>query len=407
MSSPLSLSCLLILFITSPSMSTPTSSSKSSLDPNQTKALESLNIPTSTDPCSEPSFHNVTFCDSATPFRHLLSLSLSNCSSYLTLTFTALKSLSTLQSLHFQNCPIAPIAFPSELIASLRSFVCINSLRKLTGVWLSRLENLTDLTVSNVPVNASGLLVIIGRMKKLKYIAISYANLTGFLPNFIDSNVTHIDFSGNQLKGSIPTSYTRLDSLEFMSLSYNSLDGEIPTSIGDLISLKNLSLASNSISGPIPDSVSAIPGLVHMDLSSNKLNGSIPRFLSQMKNLKHLNLANNDLHGVLPFNLSFIERLEVFRVSGNINLCYNRSILSSKLKLGIAPCNKHGMPILPPRGKDLSWDDPSDSDYDDYEEDDAKERRHWPKKVVLGVSVALSSIGILGIFLFLCLKRCH
>ncbi|KAI9076902.1 hypothetical protein K1719_041206 [Acacia pycnantha] len=405
MSSPLSLSCLLILFITTPTSSS--SFSKSTLDPNQTKALESLNIPTSTDPCSEPSFHNVTFCDSATPFRHLLSLSLSNCSSYLTLTFTALKSLSTLQALHFQNCPIAPVTFPSELIASLKSFVCINSLRKLTGVWLSHLVNLTDLTVSDVPLNASGLLVIIGRMKKLKYITVSNANLTGFLPNFIDSNVTHIDFSGNQFKGSIPTSYTRLDSLEFLSLSYNSLDGEIPTSIGDLISLKNLSLASNSISGPIPDSVSAIPGLVHMDLSSNKLNVSIPKFLSQMKNLKHLNLANNDLHGVLPFNLSFIESLEVFRVSGNINLCYNHSVLSSKLRLGIAPCNKHGMPILPPRGKDLSWDDTSDSDYDDYEEDAGKEHRHRPHKLVLGVSIALSSIGILGIFLLFCIKRCH
>ncbi|XP_054778196.1 receptor-like protein 51 [Prosopis cineraria] len=405
MSSPLSRPCLLILLITSSNIFSPTSS-KSTLEPNQLRALQSFNIPTSTDPCSEPSFHNVTFCDSATPYRHLLSLSLSNCSSYLTLTFTALKSLSTLQSLHFQNCPIVPITFPSELIASLKSFICINSLRKLSSVWLSRLENLSELTVSNVPVNASGLVVIFGRMKKLKYITISYANLSGFLPNFIDSNVTHIDFSGNHLRGSIPTSFTRLDSLEFLSLSYNLLDGEMPTSIGDLISLKNLSLASNSISGPIPDSVSAIPGLVHMDLSSNKLNGSIPKFLSQMKDLKHLNLANNDLHGVLPFNLSFIERLEVFRVSGNMNLCYNHSVLSSKLKLGIAPCDKHGMPIFPPRGKDLSWDDPSDSYYDDYEDDDGgKGRRRRPNKVILGVSIALSSIGILGIFYFLCFKR--
>ena len=173
------------------------------------------------------------------------------------------------------------------------------------------------------------------------------------------------------------------------------------------MSLKNLSLASNSISGDIPDSVSAIPGLVHMDLSSNKLNGSVPKFLSEMRNLKHLNLANNDLHGVLPFNLSFIERMEVFRVSGNINLCDNHSILSPKLKLGIAPCNEHGLPILPLRGKDLSRDDPSDSDYDDYEEHAGKEHPRWPHKVVLGVSIALSSIGIVGIFLLLCFKRCH
>ncbi|GAU39877.1 hypothetical protein TSUD_69250 [Trifolium subterraneum] len=161
-----------------PPTSSPSSPSTSTLDPNQLKALQSLNIPTSKDPCIQPSFHNATQCDSSKPFRHLLSLTLSNCSTSISLSYNALKSLSTLQSLHFLNCPIAPIHFPPQLTYSLLSFTSINSLHKISGVWLSHLANLTDLTVSNTPIKASGPYVILAHMKKLKTLTISNTNLT-------------------------------------------------------------------------------------------------------------------------------------------------------------------------------------------------------------------------------------
>ncbi|KAL1200208.1 Receptor-like protein 55 [Cardamine amara subsp. amara] len=75
----------------------------------------------------------------------------------------------------------------------------------------------------------------------------------------------------------------------------------------------------------------------------NQLNGTVPSFLSEMKNLKHLNLSDNSFHGVLPFNESFIKKLEVFEIGGNSDLCYNGSVISSRLKLGIAPCDKYGL----------------------------------------------------------------
>ncbi|XP_058771460.1 receptor-like protein 51 [Vicia villosa] len=396
---------------TSSPPSTPSTPSKSTLDPKQITALQSLNIPTSKDPCSQPSFHNATLCDSSKPFRHLISLTLSNCSSYVSLSFTALKSLSTLTSLNLINCPISPIHFPPQLISSLTTFTCINSLRRVSGVWLSQLQNLTDLTVSNVQVKASGPYVLLGHMNYLKTLTVSHANLTGFLPGHIHSNLTHVDFSGNQLKGNIPISITMLDSLQSLNLSSNKLAGEIPSSIGDLISLKNLSLASNSFSGSIPDSISAIPGLLHLDLSSNQLNGSIPKFISEMKSIKYLNLANNNLHGVVPFNLTFIKGLEVFKLGGNSNLCYNHSVLSSKLKLGVSPCDKYGKPVSPPPSKDSSADDSSDDDYDDSDDDGGskhkKDSHHGPNKFVLGVAIALSSIVFLIVFLIVCSKCCR
>ncbi|XP_030465505.2 receptor-like protein 51 [Syzygium oleosum] len=385
------------------------SSSSSALDPKQLQALESLNIPLPKDPCSAQSA--ATACDAGKPFRHLTSLLLANCSpDDVALSFTALKSLSTLRSLSFLNCPVAaPARLPADLAASLRSFSCVRSLRHLTGVWLSRLQNLTELTVSGVPVNASGLYVILGNVKNLRSLAISRANVTGYVPKHWHLNTSRIDLSGNQLKGRIPTSITFLENLELLNLSSNALAGEIPAEIGNLISLKNLSLGSNSISGSVPESMSAIPGLVHVDLGSNQLNGTIPKFFTEMKSLKYLNLEKNNFHGIMPFNESFINKLVVFKIGDNSNLCYNHTVMSSKVKLGISPCDKHGLPLSPPPAKaDSSADDSSSSDNNDGDDSDSSGksgRHHGPNKVVLGFAIALSSIVFLIVFLVL-LSRC-
>ncbi|XP_022898716.1 receptor-like protein 51 [Olea europaea var. sylvestris] len=387
---------------------TPISTSTSTLDPKQLRALQSLNIPTSKDPCSAPRhISTAAACDSSKPFRHLLSLTLTNCSDDVALSFTALKSLSTLHTLQFINCRVSPIRFPYELTSNLHSFTCINSLKKLTGVWLSRLQNVSDLTVSHVSITASGPSIILNNMKFLHSVTLSHTNLTGYLPKHWHPNLTTVDLSGNNLKGKIPLSLTRLENLGHLNLSSNSLNGTIPTTFGDLNALQNLSLASNSLSGSIPESLAAVPGLMCLDLGSNKLNGTIPKFIQDMKKLKYLNLEKNSFHGVLPFNATFIKRLEVFKVGDNSNLCYNHSTLSSKVKLGISPCDKHGLPMSPPPAKYSSDDDTSDSsDDEDYSNVEEKHHSNGPSKIVLGVAIGLSSIVFLIVFLVLLSKCC-
>ncbi|KAL3643527.1 Receptor-like protein 51 [Castilleja foliolosa] len=392
-----------------PSPTTPIPSSSSTLDPKQLRPLQSLNIPISKNPCAPPPHSSsATTCDAAAPFRHLLSLTLSNCSDDVALSLTALKSLSTLTSLSFLNCPISTIRLPTDLAANLRSFTCVSSLKKLTGVWLSRLQNVTDLTVSRVGITASGPSIILGGMKLLRAVTLSQTNLSGSLPRHWHPNLTFVDLSGNHLRGKIPISLTRLENLVHLNLSSNSLNGTIPTTIGDLGSLRNLSLASNSLTGPIPDSLAALPGLAHLDLGSNQLNGSIPKFIRYMKRLKYLNLGGNNFHGVLPFNASFIKGLEVFKVGDNSGLCYNRSVLGPKVKIGLAACDKHGLPLSPPPAKDLSSDDSSDdlSDDDDYGNVLEKKHHNGPSKVVLGFAIGIASIVFLIVFLVLLSKCC-
>lgn len=95
----------------------------------------------------------------------------------------------------------------------------------------------------------------------------------------------------------------------------------------------------------------------------------------------------------------------MFKVGGNSELCYNRTVLSSKVKLGIAPCDKHGLPLSPPPQKE---DSSSDYDYDNEDEstEKKKEEHHGPNKVVLGVAIGLSSLVFLIIFLILLAKWC-
>nr|VDC60184.1 unnamed protein product [Brassica rapa] len=382
-----------------------TVSSSSPLDPKQLKALKILT--TTKDPCSNHSSTTIT-CDDASPFRRVTSLSFANCSSSLSLPSKTLKPLSTsLLSLSFLNCP--SLSPPKHLPISLRSFSAVSSFHRhhgLSGVYLARLVNLTRLSIFSVPVSASGLYVVLGNMRNITSLTISSANLPGKIPKAFHSNLTYMDLSNNILTGPLRPSITLLTGLKSLNLSRNSLSGEIPNKIGDLTLLKNLSLASNRFSGPVPSSVPSLSQLTHLDLSGNRLNGVVPSFFSGMKSLRHLNLADNSFHGVLPFNETFIKNLEFFQVRGNSGLCYNNTVLSWKLNLGIAPCDKYGLPLSSPPQKQKQKEE--EDDYDDNDGDgdgDKKEEKHGStNKVVLGVAIALSSLVFFIVFLILLAK---
>ncbi|GJM93122.1 hypothetical protein PR202_ga09651 [Eleusine coracana subsp. coracana] len=383
------------------------------LDPRQLLALRALGLGARRDPCgvAPPGSMNLS-CDASLPFRRVTSLSLTNCSATTSVSTAALDALApSLRTLSFSDCPAAPPRAlpPDQLAANLLSFTCTASLRRLSAVWLSRLANLTELTVADTPLAATSspteLAVVVSHMDRLTRLTVSNANLSGLLPHHWHCpNLTRLDLSANRIAGPIPDTLTLLAAITHLNLSSNALTGAIPTSIGDLISLTTLDLSRNTISGGVPDTVSTLPELEVLDLGSNRLNGSIPLFLTEMKGLRELNLENNDFDGVVPFGPKFLSRLRVFRAAGNAKLCYNRSVLSAEMAVGVAPCDKYGFPVLPPPATAQSE---RNADYDDGYRDPADaggDARGGPSVAVLGVAIGLSCLAFL-VILFVCICK--
>ncbi|XP_015697293.2 receptor-like protein 51 [Oryza brachyantha] len=389
------------------------------LDPQQLLALRALGLrPHRADPCDAAGAVGAVVtasCDAGVPFRRVTSLVLANCSGTTSVSAGALEALApSLRALAFSDCPAAPprLLPPEQLAAGLRAFSCVASLHRLSAVWLSHLENLTELTIADTPLatgSPSELAVVVSHMDHLTSLTLSNANLSGFLPHHWHCpNLTHLDLSGNRITGAIPDTLTLLSAITHLNLSSNDLNGNIPTSIGDLISLTTIDLSNNSISGGIPETISTLPELEVLNLGSNRLNGSIPQFLAEMRGLKELNLEGNDFDGMVPFTTKFVTRLRVFRAAGNPKLCYNRSVLSSEVAIGVTPCDKYGFPVTAPPATARSE---RSADYDDGakdgDADDGADARGGPSAAVLAVAIGLSCLAFAVILLACLCKVCR
>jgi hypothetical protein len=87
----------------------------------------------------------------------------------------------------------------------------------------------------------------------------------------------YIDFSTNQLNGTIPSQLFYPASLNYVYLFHNQLSGTIPTSFASSISLIDLFLDSNKLTGSIPPiPVGGLKNINQMTLFYNRLTGSIP-----------------------------------------------------------------------------------------------------------------------------------
>jgi hypothetical protein len=77
-------------------------------------------------------------------------------------------------------------------------------------------------------------------LKNLKVLFLDKNLLSGQIPQVVEAlNSIVIDLSWNNLNGTIPVDFGKLNKLSGLSLSFNQLSGEIPESIGRLPALKD------------------------------------------------------------------------------------------------------------------------------------------------------------------------
>ena len=91
-----------------------------------------------------------------------------------------------------------------------------------------------------------------------------------------------------------------IDNTTEIDFSNNNLFGTVPAEIGDLINLDSINLRNNLLYGEIPSTIGNLSNLISLDLSNNELNGEIPDIFHSLGHLEQLRLSENDLNGIIP-----------------------------------------------------------------------------------------------------------
>lgn len=213
-------------------------------------------------------------------------------------------SFESLQSLTYleldNNHLTGPI--PSELGKCQKLALLNLAQNKLSGAIPVELGNISNLQVLSLQFNnlVGEIPSNISQWNRLQRLNVSGNSLTGSIPSSISSlrSLANLNLQGNKLSGQIPTDISNLNWLLELQLGGNQLGGPIPEMP---LSLQiSLNLSHNIFQGPIPSSLSRLTSLEVLDLSYNRFSGQIPDFLTKMVGLTRLVLSYNQLSGVFP-----------------------------------------------------------------------------------------------------------
>ncbi|KAF8106027.1 hypothetical protein N665_0148s0015 [Sinapis alba] len=190
---------------------------------------------------------------------------------------------------------------------------------------LQELKNLSNLEVLGVARNyLDGPIPVevICEMKNLRELDLRGNYFVGSL-----TKLRFLDLSSNQFCGNLPSSFSNLESLEYLSLSENNFTGLFSLSpLTNLAKLKVFKLSStfdmiqmpaivhhhlkvfdfsaNDIGGSFPGNIgSAFPNLVRMNCSSNGFQGNLPSSVGEMNNILFMDLSYNNFSGKPPSSL--------------------------------------------------------------------------------------------------------
>ncbi|KAJ6870664.1 LRR receptor-like serine/threonine-protein kinase [Populus alba x Populus x berolinensis] len=174
-------------------------------------------------------------------------------------------------------------------------------------------------TIATYGISVSGHVAEwLSKLIYLEKIDFSQNQLRGSIPNLVNlTRLKSLILRQNHLSGPIPPTLGKLKALEMLDLQKNFLNGAIPPSLGSLMNLATLSLSNNMLSGQIPKELGTLLNLTALRLEDNQLSGYLPPELGKLSKLEELYLNSNNLSGGLPGSFANLKSLASFGVAGN------------------------------------------------------------------------------------------
>ncbi|KAL0337347.1 UNVERIFIED_CONTAM: MDIS1-interacting receptor like kinase [Sesamum calycinum] len=202
--------------------------------------------------------------------------------------------------------------FTGDIPASIGSLPSLVSLQLVANLFngsfppeIGNLSNLEELVLSNNAFAPQAIPSSFTKLKKLRNLWMTEANLIGEI---------RIPAC---LNGKIPDDFGNLTSLTGLALFFNQLSGEVPVSLGRLPQLVDIGLFSNNLSGELPPDFGRYSMLKRFQVSTNQFVGELPKYLCANKVLLGVIAFENKLTGELPDSLGDCNSLQIVRVHDN------------------------------------------------------------------------------------------